>query len=117
MTNDLERVTKLAEECGARLVMQQKYDNPYDSEPSAKWLDRVSFTPEELLAFEQAVLAKRDEEFESLKELQGRMLYRLEILQGIVEGEYPECDDRYLDAMIAKELIVEVKNGCDVGGR
>ena len=52
MTNDLERVTKLAEECG-----------------SSTWnfMSGVvhNATAKELLAFEQAVLAKRNEEHDS----------------------------------------------------
>ena len=57
MTNDLERVTKLAEECGCFTI-----GIPADIHSTMVY----QFTKEQLLAFEQAVLAKRNEEHDSL---------------------------------------------------
>ena len=57
MTNDLERVTRFAKDVDARITILPRSGNPI-----------FEFTVSELLAFEQAVLAKRDENYLTLQE-------------------------------------------------
>lgn len=59
MNNDLERVTQMAEECGADA---HYYNEEFDGE--GRLVPTFVISAEELLAFEQAVLAKRNEEIE-----------------------------------------------------